>query len=217
MVEEGDSLQLVARAITASGDTVPDAQIVWQLLDLDTDSTIVGFTVDSLTGLLVAQSPGSGRVRPRVKDVIPVAPISIEVTAAPDSISADGDQRLAMAPDDTTSPALTTVLYDLTTHPDSGVPLPIKPVIFDLVSPVPGTPASAGFFIVPTVQDSTPQGNPHTLSANTDESGRAHVFIRRSANGVLPDSAVVNAVALTAIGDTVRGSPVRFVVVFANN
>jgi hypothetical protein len=216
-VEEGDSLQLVARALTTAGDTVSDATIIWQVLDVDTDSSTVGFTLDSLTGLLVAHAPGWGRVRPRVEEVTPLEPIEVGVTPAPDSVSADGDQALTMAAEDATSPALTTVLHDLTTEPDTVVPLPSKPVHFHLMNPAPGTPESSGFFFVPTAQDTTSSGEVHTLVATTDQSGRARVFIRRATGGVLPDSAVVNAMAFTATGDTVRGSPVRFVVVFDNN
>ncbi len=216
-VEENDSLRLVARAITGKGDTVPDAPIVWQLLDADTDTSAVGFNLDSLTGLLVAYAPGRGRVRPRVADVMPLEPIQVEVTPAPDSISSGGDQRLAMTASDATSPALTALLLDTTTEPDTALPLPTKPVHFLLVSPVPGAPESAGFYLVPSAQDTVMSHEPHKLVAMADGTGRARAFVRKVAGGSLPDSAVVNAIAVTATGDTVPGSPVRFVVVFDNN
>jgi hypothetical protein len=214
-VEENDSLQLRAWALSAGGDTVPDAEIIWELLDADSGQ--VGFTLDGSTGLVVAQSPGSGRVRPRVAEVTPRQPITIRVTPAPDSIAAAGEQDITMAAGDEVSPALTVELYDLTTSSDSVVPLADKLVHFLVVQPDPGTAASAGFFLVPAAGDTVPQEDPHLVRVKTDGSSRASAFVRRIAGISLPDSAVLHSTASTAIGETVAGSPVRFVVIFENN
>ncbi len=64
-VPQGDTLRLRARAIDAAGDSVPGATITWVLLDVDTGQ--VGFTLDSTTGLVTAQTPGAGRVQARVE------------------------------------------------------------------------------------------------------------------------------------------------------
>ena len=96
-VVEGDTLLLRARAINAAGDTVPDAAIVWELLEVDTGQ--VGFTLDTLTGLVTARSPGSGRVRARV-GTLASGVITVIVVPAPDSIAAAGPQQVAMGASD---------------------------------------------------------------------------------------------------------------------
>ncbi len=198
-VEENGSIQLIAWAISAGGDTVPDADIVWDLLDVDSGQ--VGFTLEPSTGLVVAYSPGTGSVRPRVEAVTPKTPITITVTPAPDTVSATGEQAVTMTAADVVSPPLTVGLSDLTTPSDSVVPLPEKEVQFLVVFPDPGTAETAGFF----------------LTRATDGSSRASAYVRRIAGAVLPDSAVVHARASTAAGGTVPGSPVRFVVIFERN
>ena len=205
-VEENDTINLTARALDAAGDTVPDATIVWELLDADS-----GYDLDSLTGIIQAFSPGTGRVRARVEDLRSDT-ISIVVTGAPDSIAADGDTRVTMESDAAVSPRLTTALFDLTTDPGETQPLAEKTVTFILVDPLPGASDAQGFFL--TDSDSIPGLDPHTITASTDGAGLASAVVRRVAGSTLPDSAVVNAVAVTAVGDTVAGSPVRFIVVF---
>ena len=216
-VEERDSLQLVAWAITAGRDTVPDAPIVWRLLDLDTDTTTVGFTVDSLTGLVVAESPGSGRVRPHLEGIIPITPLTVRVTGAPDSIAPAASLRQTVAAGDSASQALSITVHDLTTYPDSVVPLSEKPVQFLVTYPQPGTAGADGFVLVPTVQDTTQREEAHSLAVTTNSTGTAAAFVRKTGTAGLPDSAIVDAAVITAIGGAVIGSPVRFVVVFERN
>jgi hypothetical protein len=55
----GETLQLVVRAITASGDTAADAAIVWEVLD----TGIVGFSLESSAGRVIGTSPDTGRVQ----------------------------------------------------------------------------------------------------------------------------------------------------------
>ncbi len=216
-VEENDSLLLVARAIDAKGDTVPDVEITWELLDVDSDSAPVGFSLDTQRGLISANSPGKGRVRPKVESFTPADYITVSVTAAPDSVMASGDLTIVVPSTETTSSKLEVLVYDLTTVPATAVPLSEKPVQFEVVVPDPDGAEAAGFFLMLSPQDSVLEETPHTVVVRTDEMGLARAFVRRIAGASLPDSAVVQADVSTAIGETVRGSPVRFLVIFENN
>jgi hypothetical protein len=212
-VEENDTITLSARAIDAAGDTVPDVIIVWELLAADTGNVVSGFELDSITGIIQASTPGHGLVRARVEELRSDT-ISVVVTGAPDSIAASGDTLITMASDATVSPPIEADLFDLTTDPSVTQTLAEKMVTFRLVDPLPGAPDAQGFFL--TVGDSVPGLDPHTLAVPTNGAGTAAVLLRRIAGSTLPDSAVVDAVAVTATGDTVIGSPVRFTVVFEN-
>lgn len=79
-VAVGDTLQLRARALTAAGDSVAEAPIVWVLLDLDSGQ--VGFTLDTATGVVAGESPGGGRVAARV-ETLQSGIITITVVATP--------------------------------------------------------------------------------------------------------------------------------------
>ena len=210
-VEENATITLSARAIDAAGDTVPDAIIVWELLPTDSGDVVSGFTIDSTTGVILASTPCSGRVRARVEELRSDT-ISVVVTGAPDSIAASGDTQLTMASDATVSPPIAAALFDLTTDPSGPQPLAEKTVTFTLIDPLSGAPEAQGFFL--TEGDSVPGSDYHTLTVQTDGAGEASIVVRRITGSVLPDSAVVNAIAVTAIGGAVMGSPVRFTVVF---
>jgi hypothetical protein len=45
----------------------------------------------------------------------------------------------------------------------------------------------------------------------------ARAVVWRVSSSIQPESTVVHAVALTALGDTTAGSPVQFVVLFEND
>jgi len=210
-VEEGDTIVLSARAIDAAGDTVPDAVVVWEMLLPDSGSG-GQFDLDSLTGIIQALSPGSGRVRAHVEGLRSDT-ISIVVTGAPDSLAANADTLITMAADAIVSPRIETILLDLTTDPGTALPLEEKMVTFSLVDPPPTASEAEGFFL--TESDSVPGLDPHSVSVSTSAAGVASIVVRRVAGGsALPDSAVVDASAVTAIGGVVAGSPVRFVIVF---
>ena len=206
--EEGDTLQLTGRAIDASGDTLPDAVLTWQLLSIDSGQ--VPFTLDTLTGLVDAHAPGSGTVRARVETLTSDS-ITITITGAPDSIAAEGATRVTLPVGETISPQLAVVVYDLTTSPGSSLALPDKLVQFHLIEPSAGAPAAAGLFLTRT--DSVPGTDPGLLDVSTDASGRAWAVVRKVAGATLPDSAVVDAEVRTARGGSVPGSPVRFVII----
>lgn len=78
----GDTLVLAATAFNARGDEVPDAEIVWARLDLD--STLVTFTLEETTGTVVGVNPGQGRVQARV-ETLRSESVSITVLAPPDT------------------------------------------------------------------------------------------------------------------------------------
>ena len=205
-VEENDTIVLSARAVDAAGDTVPNVTVVWELLTANS-----GFEIDSLTGMIHALFPGNGRVRGRVEELRSDT-ISIVVTAAPDSIAANSDTRITMSTEAAVSPRIETVLLDITTEPGTARPLGDKMVTFRLIDPAPGASDSQGFFL--TEGDTLPGLDLHTIAVPTDGAGRASVLARRIPGSLWPDSAVVDAVSVTAIRDTVAGSPVRFVIVF---
>ena len=210
-LEVGDTLTLVATAINNAGDTIPDPGIVWIIVDSDTGQ--LGFTLDSLTGLVTGLAPGEGRVRPRLPDVFTLALIDISVTPAPDSVAAAGGQQITMGANDSASTAMAVAVFDLTTDSSTAVALPEKLVQFYVVDPPPGSSGAAGIYL--TTSESGQQGKEqHQIAVRTDQQGVAQAVVKRIADSALPDSAVVDATVVTAVGDTVTGSPVRFVVLF---
>jgi hypothetical protein len=210
-VEEGDTLTLAASALNLAGDTVPGAAITWEMVTLDSGQ--VGFTLDASTGLVTANAPGSGDVRPRFEDLTTRAVITVTVTAAPDSVAAGSDLTVTMAAGDSVSPQLSVIVYDLTTDPTNPVAIGEKPVHFYLVQPEPGSDEADGFFL--TVPDSVEVGSDaHQVTAASDDGGRASIVVRHIVGRAVPDSAIVDALATTASGTTVAGSPIRFVIVF---
>lgn len=116
-----------------------------------------------------------------------------------------------------TSPPMTVELQDLTTAPDAAVPLADKEVQFLVIQPAPGSAEAAGFFLVAAAADTLPREDPHALTVVTDGAGLARAVVRRASGAAVPDSTVVHAVAFTATGRAVAGSPVRFVVIFEKN
>lgn len=83
-IQTGDSLQLVATAINAAGETVPEAEVTWALLDVDSGQ--VGFTLEP-SGLVIGVSEGEGRVRARVEnlqsDPITITVLPADTTSSP--------------------------------------------------------------------------------------------------------------------------------------
>lgn len=210
-VEEGDTLRLQARARRANGQAVPDAKIVWAILDVDSGQ--IGFTLDSVTGLISAMSPGTGRVQARIEQLA-TAPIIVTVTAAPDSLASVDATRIVF---DTAgaeaSPPLETVVLDLTTTPGISLPLAARQVQYALVEPAPGSDGAQGILLTPS-GETEPGPDPHVATAVTGPQGQASVVLRRLPGVVLPDSVLVDASAVTAIGVLVSGSPIHFTVVF---
>ncbi len=206
MVEMGDTLRLTARAINASGEVVPEVVIIWAVLDVDSGQ--LGFTLDS-AGLVTGVSPGTGRVQARIES-LRSDPITIEVTAIPDSAEAAGAIRLVVPAGIDQSDALMVLVLESTSGPS--LPIANKSVRFALVDPAPGTAAAEGLFLL--ASDTVPGLDPHETVAVTGATGVATATVNRVAAATVPDSAAVEATALTDRGDVVAGSPIRFTVVF---
>lgn len=207
VVEEGDTLRLLARAIDARGAVVPDAPLTWQMLDTGQ----VGFELDP-SGLVTALEPDTARVRAVVDD-LPSPTVTVIVRPAPDSAAASGQARDTVAAGATASSPRVAIVFDLTTTPGTALPLSGVAVHFAVVDPASGTPAAQDVFL--SSGDSVPGADPRHHDAMTDPGGLARVMVHRLGTAVI-DSAVVEATVARADGGAVPGSPVRFVVVFLN-
>jgi len=207
-LEEGDTVTLTARAIDIRGKTLPEVQLTWVVLELDT--VPVGISLDSLTGHVVARTPGGPwRVQGRAEGIFIDPPIQVFVTGAPDSIAAVSDIRLEVDTAAEFSPSLVVMVYDLTSKPGEAQAAGAKPVIFDLVDP-----AAANGVALESAADTV--DDPLHVELRTASDGRVSLTVRR-VGPTQPDSIVVEAVSTTALGDVVAGSPVRFTVIFLKN
>jgi hypothetical protein len=188
--------------------------VVWRLLAPNPDT--VGFTLDSLTGLITALSPGgSWPVQGHVEELRTEPAIQVSVVAAPDSLAA-GVPALDTVPlAETESAALAVVVYDLTTSVGEALGLSGKRVVFRLADPAPGSPAAAGVALSEPGQD--PRADPHTVERTTAAGGLATVAAERVTGLAQPDSIVIEASAYTARGTLVPGSPARLLVFFSLN
>ena len=209
-LEEGDTLTLQARAISAAGDVVADAPVVWEIIDTGS----VGYTLDGASGLVTGVEPGAGRARARYEN-LQAGPVTVTVRAAADSIAAAGDSVIVVDTTAVASPELVVKAFDLTSEPGSALALAGSAVHFLTVDPAPGTALADGFFLALPTQ-TVPGEDPHAVVATTNATGAASIVVRRQSGVAQPDSAVIHAVAITAVGDTVAGSPVRFHVRFLN-
>lgn len=136
-IEEGDTVRLEALALDLRGQPLPDVQVVWTVIELDTVQ--VGFTLDSLTGLITATAPGGPwRVQGRVEELRTDPPIRVTVTPSPDSMAVVEPSRIVVDSGVSQSAGLVTIVYDLTTTPDQLTPLPGVAVRYELVDPAPG-------------------------------------------------------------------------------
>ncbi len=204
-VEEGQIVQLRARAVTAGGDSVPDATIRWERVDLDNGA--VSFTIDS-TGVVSAFAPGAGTVVASIEEVRS-SPISVTIGARPDVVVPADSLSRTVALGDTVSTPLTVRVLDLTTTPGDSLGLAGRTVEFTL------QPPASGGTVALAEPDSAPRGDPAFLAVASDPTGVAAAVLLRG--GTSLDSAVVDAVGRTADGGLVAGSPVRFTVYFAQN
>ena len=188
IVEEGDTIVPHARALNGYGDSVT-AEFVWATAD----TTIQ--VLDASTGATVGRRPPSGRLQARVGTLrSPLLTVTVRPQA--DTISATGALRRTVLAPDSLSDSLEVRLEDLTTG-TAPAGLANRPVVFALTYPA----VAGAFTLLPgdTVLTST--------------GGLASVQVRL-VNRALPDSAVVEARAVRANGQTVPGSPVTFVVEF---
>lgn len=206
-VEENDTLTLSAVALDIKGNPLPDVPVIWRILALDTDT--VPFEIDSLTGLVTGLFAGTGRVQGDA-DGLRTPLITVKVIAVPDSIAAVEPTIDTVDAGVTESAVLVTQVFDIS--PTGTVTaLANQSVRYTVVSPAAGTPEAAEVAIGISGQ---PTGtDPLSVVTTTSGSGSAFVTARR-VGPMQPDSAVIEAVALTSAGTIVPGSPARFTIFF---
>lgn len=208
-VEEGDTLRLRARAIDAAGDSVPDAELWWERVD----TSAAALQFDSATGLITAVAPGIALFRARVDNLFSGDDITVTITPAPDRVAPAGALRVTVAAAALASASLSVVIQDLTTTPGDTLALPGTPVHYAMTAFPPGGVIADALFLA-AAGDTEAGEDPLRLEVVSGTGGQAAAVVRRRSGIAAPDSVAVSAVALTARGDTVAGSPVQFVVVF---
>jgi hypothetical protein len=204
-LEEYDTLTPHARVLDGHGDSVA-ATIVWATAD----SAPILTVLDSLTGRTVANQIGqTGRLLARSDRLISNA-VSIRTLAAADALfpTAATVYTVALSAD-SISDSLQVAVVDSIKSASGGdsltVPLAGRPVVYSITHPLASGP-------VTLVTNDSAHSLVTTDTATTGVSGIAFVKVRLLASA--PDSVVVTAIARRAVGDTVPGSPVTFVVRF---
>lgn len=205
-LEQYDSLIPHARVLDGHGDSVA-ATIVWATADSAPILTIL----DSLTGRTVVNRTGqTGRLLAR-SDGFVSNPVAIRTLAAADALfpTAATVDTVALAAD-SVSDSLRVQLVDSIKSASGGDSLAVglsgRPVVYAITAPASSGP-------VTLVTDDSAHSLVTTDTVTTGASGIAFVKVRLLGPSV-PDSVVVRAMARRAVGDTVPGSPVTFVVRF---
>lgn len=203
-LEELDTLVPHARELDGHNDSVATS-FVWATLD-----TAALTILDSITGRTVVNHSGqTGRLVARSPDFVS-NPIPIRTLAAADTISATRPTQDTVTIADSLSDSLAVALADTIASASGGdsltVPLAGRPVVFAITEP-----ASPGPVTLVTRDSAHALVTTDTVS--TGSGGIAVVKVRLIA-GPAPDSVVVTANARRAVGTTVPGSPVTFVVRF---
>lgn len=197
-VELRDTIIPHAVALDGNGDTVPGAIAIWS--SLDTAGTGVLQLADSIAGTFVALAPGTSQIQARVGN-LRSNPFAITVRFRTDTLFADSTPALdsvsiSAKPDSLSdSLRLRVRTFDDTTF---GGNLPGRQVTFQILYPTDTT----AFTLKPA------------RTVTTDGAGLAVVQVKLH-NRTLPDSAVVQATAVRANGQTVHGAPITFTVVFS--
>lgn len=204
-VEVGDTLRLTAQAVTASGEIISDAEVVWAILSVDSGQ--VGFTLDE-AGLVTGVTPGAGQVQAAFED-IRSNPIDINSTPMPDSAGTDAAVVSFLSGLDKSAP-MTVTVYEFVTNPGQATTLANKPVLFQLIDPAPGTAAADGLFLL--ASDTVPEADPHRVTAMSGSGGTAVATVNVNSGSTRPDTIRVEATVTTATGGVVAGSPLQFIV-----
>jgi len=203
-LEEYDTVTPHARLLDGRGDSVAGT-IVWSLPD--SADTVALRLIDTTTGRITVNHTGlTGRLLASAGPFVG-NPVSIRTLAAADTLFATVDTVSLAA--DSVSDSLQVEVADTipsSSGADSTVGLAGRPVVYAITDPASPGPATL------VTNDST-----HTLvtmdTVTTGVTGIAFVKVRLLGPSV-PDSVVVKAIARRAVGDTVPGSPVTFVVRF---
>lgn len=200
-LEQFDTLRPRARALDGRGDSVA-ATILWATLDA-AFLTVVNETTGVMVGKLPSAAPA--RIQARVGN-LRSNPLPVRVLAAADSLLAAGPTAgdVTVSPTDSLSDSLKVQLAD--TVSGSLIGLAGRPIVWTLTYAT--TPGS-----VTLVTNDTAHALVSVDTVTTTASGIAVVKVRLLA-GPLPDSVVVTAGARRAVGTSVPGSPVTFVVRF---
>ena len=207
-LEELDTLIPHARALDGHFDSVA-ATFVWSTLD-----TAILTVLDSTSGRTVVNHPGStpGRLLARAGQTFS-NPVSIRALAAADTVYATPSSRVADTVHlsiDSLSDSLAILVaqtIDSATGGDSlTVPLAGRPVAYTIAYP-----AAPGLVTLVTSDTARALATADTVASGS--AGIASVKLRLIA-GPVPDSVLVTASARRAVGTTVPGSPVTFVVRF---
>jgi hypothetical protein len=203
-LEEYDTLVPHARTLDGHGDSVA-ATIVWATLD-----TAVLTVLDSTTGTTVVNHPGTaaGRLLARAGTLFS-SPVFLRALAAADTVFTTRTTADTVTLPDSLSDSLAVELADTIASASGGdsltIPLAGRPVVFAITYPVAAGP-------VTLVTRDTAHALVTTDTVATGSGGIAAVKVRLIAGPA--DSVVVTASARRAVGDTVPGSPVTFVVRF---
>lgn len=206
-LDEGDTLTLTAVALDASGDSL-DVPVIWKVVTLDPQT--VPFTIDSLAGLITGLFGGSAQVRGSA-DGLYTAPLTVTVLGVADSIAVIEPSVVTVDTGVTVSAPLAVTIYDL---PPGGDPTPVgsRPIRFSVVQPAPGTPEASQLAIGPSGGE--PGEDSLTVVLTSSGSGVAAVTARR-VGLVQPDTAIIEAIPLSTLGDALPVTPARFIVLFA--
>lgn len=209
-LEQLDTLIPHARALDGHFDSVA-ATFVWSTLD-----TAILTVLDSTTGRTVVNHPGStpGQLLARAGQTFS-NPVVIRALAAADTVYATPSSRVADTVHlsvDSLSDSLAILIAQTIDSATGGggdsltVPLAGRPVAYAIAYPPTAGP-------VTLVTSDTAHGLVIADTVVSGGAGIASVKLRLIA-GPVPDSVVVAAIARRAVGDTVPGSPVTFVVRF---
>jgi hypothetical protein len=200
LVEVGDTLALVARALDRDGNPV-DVAIEWRTPDP------ANVFVETATGRIAGLAPGTvGRVQATQGSLVSDL-ISLNVVARADTIAIVPD-TLTVDPLSTTSGAL---VSRVSTVVEGGyVALPGRSVIYEIVEPVFADPAARTVEIT-----GSPTGAlADTVVTGADGQPTTPVTLSRMPGLTAPDTVEVSVRVLRRSGALVPGSGQRFVVAF---
>jgi hypothetical protein len=198
VLEVGDTTRLTARALDNSGEDV-SATIEWRA----PDSTL---TVDA-TGLVTADSVGTGRVQARSESLISNF-ITFTIILRPDTLVLEGSSAILVPVGQDSTPALVARLDSH--HLGDTLPASGGMIVYQIVDPVFPDPSLrtielSGQILIDTVTTGG-GGTPITL-----------VQLWRVTGRTSPDSAIVEIRATRFQGtEVVPGSGQRFIVRFGN-
>ncbi len=196
-LEEFDTVLVRVRVRNSAGDTIAGAPV--RLVSLNPDTVAVDSAIFGLVGV----QPGPGRVV-AFSGSLASDPLQVGVVRAPDSLVVVGSSLDSVAAADSVSDSLKAGLLDLRTNPAQPTPLGSGyQVTFTIVFPAPAVLSA----------DSVTLGNDSLTQVRlTGTAGTAFVMVRHARTRT--DSVVVQASATRAVGTTVNGSPLQFIVRF---